>query len=501
MIYEVAFNKWVNDVWGWTPEYQIHKKDIAFRKSLNCFVNSGFDGVEDRKELMFAFLKNWLSSESEEDLLMRLRDDLPTNNEYISKVLKNICQLYNLPVTRSIEDDNLNKLLDDIDVNDVLDKSHKIAKLTGEIAVTCWVVDSELQFKTITPEWYRVKRDLQGRMIEFSHIVPRIDNQEVEISKYTGKNTALIEWTLVRWTETEKITEYEGGRVEREPNEYKRIPFVVLKVNDFNTYDLYDRDGGLYDMVLEQLRLNSIEFVMQENELYGTIGVWVLTNTQFKDKVNLGAGRAIMLEHKSIDQPPPDVRFQTAESNYDLLGEHKQGLTNRMLKMKGLPTSITSETKEMSGRAIELDRIELEEIRRLDSKTLAKFDNDLVNLIVDVYNIYLGTIKNPPKYAVRFSDLNKIEDPAEYIAYQKELLNLNAISIFDFMRNTGVEGSDDELNELLLKNKEINGDTKRISEPTTENPTGTEVQGDDRIETIENREENGEVGRNNQTIK
>ena len=477
MIYEVAFNSWVADVWKSFPEYRIYKNDLAFRKALNCFINSGEDGIDDRKELMYAFLKNWLSHESAEDLLMRLREDLPTNNEYITKVLKNICQLYNLPVKRNFDNDKLQELLNDIDVNDVLDKAHKTAKLTGKIAATCWVVDGELEFKLITPEWYIIKRDLQGRMTEFSYISAKYNNQEVEISNIKNIKHEL-QWCLIRYTETERITEYADGTREVEPNEYKRIPFVELRLNDFNTYDMYDREGGMYDMVLEQLRLNAIEFVMQENELYGTIGVWVLTNTGFKDKVNLGAGRAILLEHKSIDIPPPDVRFQTAESNYDLLGEHKQGLTNRMLKMKGLPTSITSESKEMSGRAIELDRIELEEIRRLDSKAMSKFDNQLISLICDVYNIYIGSIQKPEKYNVRYSDLNKIADAKEYIELQNELLSKDVISIYDYMRNNGLEGSDEELQVILELNRDINGNVKRIDEPAAESASGDAVSGE-----------------------
>jgi hypothetical protein len=196
----------------------------------------------------------------------------------------------------------------------------------------------------------------------------------------------------------------------------------------------------------------------QENEIYGTLGFWFFKNMDL-DKgttIDLGAGRVLIKDQLDVNEPEPDIRFITAERNFDLLSEHSKNFILQKSKLKGMPSAILQDTKEMSGRAIELDRIELNEKRRLDKQKLQRFDNELVRMICIVRSADGFPINTPDKFKIIYSDNLEIVDKTEMLDYYIKLMDLGIYSIIDVMKAMGFENNENKLKQILKTNKGIN---------------------------------------------
>jgi hypothetical protein len=455
MIYTEAFRSWVYEVWGDTDYYYTSFNDLCYKKALNCYVNDGEDGVRDRMNLLFEFLKKWISSKTTNDLLNKHKHNLPVDNDFILKYINNVCQIYSNPVEREIEDESLLQLLKDCDIDDVIDKCHKLSKIVDRVAVYPFMQDDKLQFYIITPEYYRTEWE-NNKLVKMTYLIPFIDDAPVEISNINHIKHK-VQYKQYIWTnENLEIKTKDSSKIEK--NKYGFIPFVELRLTGYNTYDMHDRSGGGYSLLLDQLRLNTMELMSMENEIYGTLGFWIFKNIKNidKDGVELGAGRYIQIDHDDKDQPEPSIEFLTAEKHFDLLSEHIKQYTESKLKLKGMPRSLINDNREMSGRAIELDRIELTELRKQDKRVLKRFDIELVNMICKIRTKDGYLTKEPKEYNIKYSDNIEIPDKKEQFEYLNNLLELGIISIIDFTKEIREIGSDVDVEDLLIKNREIN---------------------------------------------
>lgn len=449
-LYVETFNSTIYDMWNDTEYYDTNLEDLCYKKALHCYINSGSLGVIDRRKLLYNYLKGMMATGSNLDILDKMKNKLSVNYDYINNIIMNVANTYVNVVERDIDDVMLEKLLSDIDINDLIDKCHKIATMTGEVLVRPYIQNGIYKFHVYTPEYYRVEEN-EGMLSKVTLVVPTLYDVKVEITSINDIKHPL-QYHKHIWTD-DLFQVQKQNQITSKPNNYGFIPFVRLRLNNFDSYDYIDRSGGGYELLQTQLRLNSMDLLMSENEVYGTLGFWLFKNIPNLEEITLGAGRGIQIQHEDANQPEPTVSFLSAEKNFDLLNEHQKSYVEQKQKLAGMPTA--SANSNISGKAIELDRAQLNDMRKINYRVLKHFDIDLVNMLCRVSTIDGLPFNEPKVYSIRYQQ-TQIIDKAEEFDYNKKLYDAGLISIYDLMRSVGHTGSDKEIEEILLNIKEVN---------------------------------------------
>lgn len=449
-VYDEVFNADFTRIWQGS-DFENEVSDLSLKKALLSFYRDTPNAITSRRDLLYANLQAGYSTDSDKDILRKFKYKLTTDNSLFKRIVRNLCDLYGQP--ERLADDRLQDRYNEIGFNHVLNSVHEVAKITGECAIRPYVSQGELNYYTYMPDNYRYKTDELGSINEFwvSYTVNR------ETKKIVNNNSdikANYENRYQVWTNEEfKILDENYSIIPQEENPdninpYGFIPFEILRLG--NPTDYHENEYNYWNLAELQLLANQLDFITDENLIYGTIGVWLGINIDGGETVKLGSGRIYKAKHLDNDIMPPTLEHITAQAQYMDLRQAKDSIVKEKLKNFGLPSSIIHDNNQLSGIAMKIDRMELEEIRAKDESILKSFEKRLHKKTIDVCSI--DGINYNDEFNISYVN-EDITDPKQDFEYNEMLFNKGFISLSEFGRRSGMNGSDEQIKETILNNK------------------------------------------------
>ena len=485
---EKAFYSYADNIWGGIDK--VDKIDKCYYLALDSFTREGIFADILRKELQIEYMKGLFAFKNEDDLLMRTNHLLNTDNTLISTILNNICLLYNEPVQRSITNDWFIKLQYD----DFLNKVHKLGKFNCNIlAFVGWDKQEGIKLQTLTKGYYNwIDLGDDNWELWIAHV------KEVKQKKYIDSPKDLTNnynWNFHVWTKDNyKLCDQNGKTIgDVKPNPYKVIPFVEVDFSDFNRYDYIDSSGGMYGLLLKQLKSNMIDYSTTVSVAYSNTTFMWLDNIKIQDKSAFGLGKVIETITEDND-PDKQIEFIQAPANYSEASIYKVDSDKQTLKEYGIPNGQVNESGLMSGEALKIDRIRLEEIRKGDIKVMEYYEKK-ISAMIDIVSRVHGQPTNFGEYTITYNSLDYEGDAkAKYDLIKEKLIN-NDISFYDYLRDLGYIGDNAELMETYKKILEINNEFSRIATTAGRSSLSTEADeqstGDIQEDINEPRTDNG----------
>lgn len=396
--YADAFENESFIIWKET-EFKHQIVDIAHKRTMSCFLRNNPEAEYDRRELLYAMLKPVFSHDDKEDTLIKYYSILPTDNLYIRRIIRNLCIIYNEAPDREINGEAQNEfinLLNDRYLNNTLQKTYRVAKLTGECIVRPYINNGLLKWSYFLPDVYRVKEDRYGNpeeiwiaFEEFEDAKPVIKFHVWTADEYSVRNAK---------GKPIKFTDPDGKEAILIKHGYGGLPFERLEM---------DENENLYDLVRAQLECNALDLYNLQNITFNAFSVWVLTSfPELGKNFKLSPNRVITAKAEHPEAPVPEVSTVAPTAFFSEIDEYKQDKMKRVMKNLGLPTSLVDDNPGLaqSGVAMKMDRKELDEIRREDIYVLEDFESRLINATARILNYdNRSNEKLKPKYPVEIS--------------------------------------------------------------------------------------------------
>jgi len=491
--YGKAYNGQNQAVWGstyWRNEIEL----MSYQRAGSCWLGNSLTNEEDRRELLYSYLSAYFATDSQSDPLNRNYPNLSTDNLAMSRVLNNICFVYNEQPSRQytvnrvgISEDlesKINDLLSDVNFDLRMKEIHKICKLNNECAVTIAKENGRYKLKIYTPEMYRAKRDdVTGDLLELAIPFQTIINNKPEIRFHVWTDEKYQQYSIdykpapFTFKGTKRNGKIEEERYSKEgmPNPYNRVPFVIIKFSE--DPDIYG--GGLFELVKMQLTSNAIDYLRDENLIYSGFGIWHFKNHGLKgDEIKMGPGR-VYTSDKTLDDMEATIEHVTAAPAYSDVQTIKEAIIRDGMRNLGLPSSLVNQNPGLaqSGTAMLIDRKELEEVRLQDLQILQFYENEIINLYLEIYNKLeqsnLPIIEVETDYVETSSMLDKDKE----LEYQKALFEAGLISPKQYVvRITGntTIATDDQAIEYINTNLEFKKQIKEDSNELRPNDGGSD---------------------------
>ena len=322
--------------------------------------------------------------------------------------------------------------------------------------------------------------------------------KEVKQKKYIDSPKDLTNnynWNFHVWTkDSYRLCDQNGKTIgEVKPNPYKVIPFVEIDFSDFNRYDYIDNSGGMYGLLLKQLKSNMIDYSTTVSVAYSNTTFMWLDNIKIQDKSAFGLGKVIETTTND-NEPDKQIEFIQAPANYSEASIYKVDSDKQTLKEYGIPNGQVNESGLMSGEALKIDRIRLEEIRKGDIKVMEYYEKK-ISAMIDIVSRVHGQPTNFGEYTITYNSLDYEGDAKAKYDLIKEKLTNNDISFYDYLRDLGYIGDNAELMATYKKILEINNEFGRIATTTGRSSLPTEASeqpaGDIQENIIESTTDNG----------
>ena len=294
------------------------------------------------------------------------------------------------------------------------------------------------------------------------------------------------------WTrENNKIIyrKYEDSEIV-EQLEVKTIPFVEVEFNSYNSYDAYDQSGGMYGLLEAQLTANMVKFGTIVNTMYSNNSFLLVRNIVLDGVDSLGLGSILNPPPYTDEDPEPNIEFVNPNQTYNDIFSFYKDFTNEKMRQIGLPNGLITGSNGQSGISLIIDRKELDEKRVTDIKVLREYDKLIIEKINEVSAIY-GKPYDIPEHSVIYQDNSTIYTTDEQIVINNYEMDNGLISIIDLARRKGEQGTDEEIINKILKNKEING---RVTNTTAGTNRELESETDEVISDGASGVENGNNG-------
>jgi hypothetical protein len=455
--YYDAFSPDFSFYWG-TTKFGSEVKELCFYRTLTCFYREAMDDVEDRRRLLFYYLRHEFSSENADDAVMRLAHQLPIDS-FVPKALNNLCLAYKQPPTRmwgagddaDAYSEDFAAVYEEMNFDREAQDLYRLAKLCNVVKVRPWVhtATGAMKLQVLTPDLYRVATDEDGEEIELWHQ-----------TEHNGEAAHRV-WTL---TET-YIADNEGKPVRgtEQQNHYGRIPYATLRMQSLVPGDPYG--GGMFSLVEANLVANKKEFAAAVGMTMNAFGVWVAINAEMTE----GGGaitpdKLIIADGVKGDDNsfiPPHVEHVVGNAMFGAVREDKRQGMKDALRSAGLPSSLIEENvgTPPSGVARVMERQELLEQRDADKLTLAVFERDFADLVALVTNKDGYEIPLPEEFdfQVDYAEERIYQEPAVEYAYIREKAKNGDISLVEYAALVmGIDEPDEErVVELIAERREL----------------------------------------------
>mgnify|MGYP000027826931 CR=1 FL=1 len=468
-IYFGAFGMEFLAIWGGT-KFQAEVEDLCYKRAFTIWLQNTEDSEERRRALLYEYLKPQFAHDRATDPLNRYYNILPTNNLLVTRVINNICNLYNDAPARAFEPDTDKEVIEsaykEMKFNQIMQRASRLAKLCNEVALRPRLKKGKWIIDYITPDLYRIYYNEQGEPTEMWIPFQTMDRSG-RISSRFHVWTNEFYYQLNSTGEQVKF-EYNGQQYYELPNRYRVIPFLILQMSNDEIYG-----GGAYELVKAQLYLNKLAYITDENVTYSAVGVWLAKNilSQGESSLRLNPGTAI---HKTygLEEPEPSLEHIAGTPNYIELNEMRTIVAKSVYKEMGLPSSVIDDKSELSGIAYKIDRQELAEARKEDINILQDFEQDFLNHFINIYQTETGRqLSKEIRVNVDYND-QQIQDPKEELEYLTTLFEKGLLEPLQYVnRLTGntLINTNEQAIEFIKQNlkykkllEESNGDTTDI---------------------------------------
>lgn len=415
-------------------------------------------------------------------------EDLQRN--YINIVTKTVDQLaviYRDPAKRSIIDEKEStEYYDNLlySVNTADKTASRYAKLCNVSLTYVYFKDGKIRYK-ILPTWLFdiVTSDEDPYKIEKLSYKTYFDDKEYRVV-WTDTEYYKIESLYVGNTETtgNKQPVYDSPYGIKNP--YGVIPYAVLRLKEQGDFF----GNGMTDLVNGNEQVNVIlTELMNEHILMGGAGTVLATNCRLNTKqtdgsvstkrVKVGRKHPIAIDNVSAQDAPPSLEYVSTQPLMQDLRDTVEWYIKMFALTKGLnPNSFLAEVQDTSGFSKVMDAFEQIELRKDDIEPCRIYEDERFNITRTINNFHVGTtdgskygLKKIPDNAflkVDFAEVKTYLTPEQQDAEDKRDLELNLISVYDIARRKNPDLTDDEIKEMLNKNKAINDTYKPIT--TTE---------------------------------
>jgi hypothetical protein len=491
-IYYDAFVTEMTAIWGFT-QFANEIENLTYYKALSSFLKNNEIGAYERRELLYAMMKPNFSYNESNDLINKMFGVMPTDNLYVSRVLRNICNIYTQAPQREIEGKNNDKLLtylDECKFDYVMQKVHRAVKLCGEIAVRPRFRHNKLELVYLTPELYRYKTDTYGNMTEFWVHYQTYDKNNVVIDRfhYWDKDVYKVKDLSGQDVEFKYKIGDEEKVYKQLVNPLGKIPYELITIDNNQLDDIAVDSFDLWELCRGQLYCNKLDMMVDENLTYNGFSVWLAINCSVpgKDFV-LGPSRIIDAKHTKDNQDsdiPPDLRSINPQQQYSEIEELKLKKIKQILKNMGLPSTVIEDKPGLggaiSGVAMKIDRKELDEYRQEDLIIMKIKELAIIKLIMEVVNKDIAS-PNPmlfdpfDKYTINinYAELETFAEPKDEYEFYTNKFNDGLISPKDyvvFLTGNDTIETDEQAIEYIKKNKDYLKQIKGVQDDE-HNPT------------------------------
>lgn len=507
-IYDSAFQAEYYAQYGGIKEIRDALDDLPYKRAISAFIQKGGkDAERDRRELLYQYLKSkGLRHDTEDSKINQQYNTLPNSNYETRRVIDNLCKVYTDEVTREYKNVNksvtklINEITDEVSFNSKMQKIHEICKSNASCLVHPRVRNKKLDLQILRPEQYVTIKNDYGKLTDvYIHYTETIHDPSGYETKTEGRikhwndeymtvyNTTgqIIPITRTIQVYNEQTESFQDVTLNEDRYEHGlgMIPFLEVSFTD-NDGDGTEDGEDLYELILEQLFINMIDFLLTDNTIY-TVMVWVAINLGLEDKAEFGPDRVIAKDDVSAETglAPPELFNVQANIEFEAFQDLKESRLKDIMKKLGLPTSIVTDNPGLasSGVAMKQDRIELEEIRQKDINKLRQFDKRIIKLLIlfahkDMSSKYKGefsgiydntTNEIELDFSVDYADQGIHETPKEQIERLSFLAENGLISPTAYVKQlTGNStlANDEQAIEYMINNKNyfkqiFNGDT------------------------------------------
>ena len=462
-----AFSASFTAIWGNTP-LSDDVNNLAYFRAMTCFLGNEETDIADRRKLVYAYLQNDFASSEQADTINQLYNILPVE-ENITRVLRNLCTLYNEAPQRKFDSDKINDVYDESGVNAALLQAHRMAKFCNSCLVMPSVREGKVEFDIYPPDLFRVETDPKD--------YKKITALWIPISTMDAAGDVTYSFKI--WTNEEYLTANIDGKIQtREPNRYKQIPALVLQFTQSRT-NFYG--GGLWGLLNATLDVNKLTFLVNNDVVYSSFSIWVATNFDSKTDLRLAPNKLLRItgaKQGEGESVPAQIESINGQGSFAQIEELKEQRIKKAMRDAGLPESLVSSNPGIaaSGIAMQVDRLELTERRKEDIAVMSKFERDLYPILAAVVNIDLGAgLPETSSVGIDYVEQSEYIDPAIKAETIESQFQKGVIGAKDYLANftkNELITNDEQAIEYMAKNLALLQKLK----PTTEANNGENNQ-------------------------
>lgn len=530
----------MSELWGDHPEFGLPDSiaELCGYRMLTSFYDSGFRDVENRRELLYHNLMGVGYDTSEVGVLAPNRARLPVAT-FLPKVVRTLATAYSTPPVRTWENPDSGQIIitanadtggdgaatetpetirlreicaaDGIDGR--LQDALRYAKLCSGCVVGAYIgARGRTQVQILTPDLCRWKADplFPDHLTElWLPMIRRTDANGEPLAD--GPVTVYQVWTdsEVKYVDAsgdpdsedafyfepperdedgnlpEGIEDGDLEPIKSRPNPYGRIPFVVMRLAEPNSYDTFS--GGLLWLAEECIRANATQWNAEMSEHYDSHGHWVTINMKLDGTVpRFGVGGYSSVEGADAgDMLPPSITNIPAGGQYTNLSEQRRNQIKDALRLAELPESeiVEQSGNPPSGVSRILERMPLIELRRQDIETLRFFEQEFWDMLIRVRNVDTAGFEEPLpeglKVSVTFADESMILEPKDEVELAKARFDAGLISASQYVKDAGGQTftDDREAARFIIENQKVRKSIEAGIVPGEEPGGGTAADG------------------------
>jgi hypothetical protein len=373
----------------------------------------------------------------------------------VKKINNRLAQVYNKPATRAVtgtdqDQEVFNLIQNQARMNVKMKQASRFTKLVKTVLIRVLFRNGKLELDILTPDIVDVETGTSPE-----------DLKAVIVTHYPASGN-VRETQYHRWTaNTFQVLNYKGDIISSETNEYGILPFVAL--HDACPVDEF------FQPIPEDLASLQESINLKISDLLHTIsfqshGQPVSKGLPDKQTIKIGPNQAISLPADTRDKKS-DFKFADTNAKIQEVVEAIQALINWAYISQGLPaSSITSDAKEASGIAKQVDNFELDEMRRDDIELFRLYESQLFETIKVVNNHH-----NPRKLSEKCTlkiDFAEIKPPVsekDQLEVWQILQDMGLLSVVDIAMKRNPDLSREDAEALIIQVQEDN----KILEKTT----------------------------------
>jgi hypothetical protein len=510
--------------WEDTP-FELEVENLTYQRALNCMMRDNEHGEYQRRKLLYHYMKAYFVADDWQSTINKLFSSFPTDNTYLIRAINNICTLYSEVPTREIkikdsEQDDVLNALNNTNYEVFVKKLYTQLKLTNRIAVRpiFRTIDDEIkvEWTYLTADKYRCDYDEYGNITKIW--IPRFTYKPNDINATVEFKT----WDVNNF----QILNDKLEVVESVPNEYKKIPYIELTLDDNQDDEKEIAGGTKWELVRAQLDVNFSDTLSRQIEAFAGFEAHILVDLldEKVDKLQLGPGSSIVTKTQMVGDVKTEPHIQTigADTTFLSLDDIKEKRIRQALYNQGLSPAIVNNDVPLpeSGTALKEMRRELLEVRQQDIQAMKFNETRMIKLFIHIWNTDSANRKpkfrDPSLYEIFIDYVEQGEDETyEEMKIRVDTWKDNGfitpVQYYRTLTNDESITDQDELLKMVKDNKELwnqleeeNGaeETARqsnrgIEQAGESEPTG-EGQQVDNAETDENGGESGSIDEGNE---